>query len=422
MTASNKSKNSNSRVWELAAVPESIWVHVFGYAVVVAFLVGCAYYVHSRWNDFGFLHSVSLPELALAGLLVLGSLSILAWQLALFLESFGVNLGVAELMALTMSSNLGNLVVPARGGTAAVAVYLDRVRGMDLKAFAVIYSGSGLLMTFVNSVVALGSLAFLFLFKGFFHTQLTLWVVAMVALSGYLIAFPPSVNWKRGGIIGHICDIMNSWHLATRNRRLVLKLTAASTAAAFLVAASFFFIYKAVGGPLPVLAVLVTSSVGNIATVVPVVPGSLGVYDLITIHILQVFDMDPAKSVAATLLYRGFLFLWLIPLGATGLVYLNAMIRGKHCMTSTEGGMLSREIRGDFWPQKVLGLFGLLDSSSVNDPALVLPTSLFKSELHGNCQNLLPIRGAGSYHSRESRNPATIRGIPSSRKRRAQRT
>ena len=171
------------------AASGSIWINVFGYAVVVAFLIGCAYYVHSRWNDFGFLRSVSLPELALAGLLVLGSLIILAWQLALFLESFGVNLGLAELMALTMTSNLGNLVAPARAGTAAVAVYLHRVRGMDLKAFPVIYAGSGLLMTFVNSVITFVSLAFMFLFKGFFHTQLTLWVAAMVALSVISLPF-----------------------------------------------------------------------------------------------------------------------------------------------------------------------------------------------------------------------------------------
>ena len=359
MTASNKSQNSDSGMRGIAA-PGSSWVHVFGYAVVVAFFIGCAYYVHSRWNEFSFLRSASLPELALAGLFVLGSLIILAWQLDLFLENFGLKLGLAELVSLTMTSNLGNLVTPARGGTAAVAVYLHRVRGMDLKAFAVIYAGSGLLMTFVNSVVALGSLAFMFLFRGFFHTQLTLWVAAMVALSGYLISYPPSVNWKRGGIIGHICDVINSWHLATKNRRLVLKLTAVSTAAAFLLAASLFFIYRAIGGPLPVLAVLVTSSVGNVTTVVPVIPGSLGIYDLVTIHILQVFDMDPAKSVAATLLFRGFLFLWCVPLGAIGFVYLKAVIRGQHRVTSTEGGTLSQEIRGPLWPRKVLSLFGSL--------------------------------------------------------------
>lgn len=108
------------------------------------------------------------------------------------------------------------------------------------------------------------------------------------------------------------------------------------------------------------LAVLVTSSVGNVATAVPIVPGSLGLYDLVTIHILQVFHMDPAKSVVAALLYRGFLFLWLIPLGAIGLIYLKAIIRGKRYVTSTDGGMWSREIRGEFWPRSALGLFGLL--------------------------------------------------------------
>jgi hypothetical protein len=97
-----------------------------------------------------------------------------------------------------------------------------------------------------------------------------------------------------------------------------------------------------------------------VTTAVPVIPGSLGIYDLVTIHILQIFDMDPTKSVAGTLLFRSFLFLWCVPLGAIGLLYLKAIIRGRRCMTSKEGPILSQEVGARLWPRKILSLFGSL--------------------------------------------------------------
>jgi hypothetical protein len=84
---------------------------------------------------FCFVAAVSFPAIAAAGLLVLVSYILNAYQLSLFLNNFKVSLGVVELMALTTGMLLGNLLIPMRGGTGGLALYLKRVH-LDFKSFA----------------------------------------------------------------------------------------------------------------------------------------------------------------------------------------------------------------------------------------------------------------------------------------------
>jgi uncharacterized protein (TIRG00374 family) len=90
----------------------------------------------------------------------------------------------------------------------------------------------------------------------------------------------------------------------------------------FALMSAFYLIYGALGMPLSASAVLITSSLGNIANLIPITPGSLGVFDTVMIQVPQIFGLDPARSIAATLVFRVLSFFWAFLFGIPGMIYI----------------------------------------------------------------------------------------------------
>ena len=303
--------------------PPRNWVSaVLGYSIVAVFVFLCGYYVRSHWEDFTFLKRVSLPEAFAAGLLILLSYFVNVFQMKLFLRKFGLNLGFMELTALSGSSILGNLLIPMRGGTAGLAVYLKKVRGLDFEAFGAIYGGTALLVALINAALSLLGLALLAWLHGYTHPALTVVVIGIFAICLYLSVFPPPLAWQKRGLLGLVVRVAHSWHLLTRDRQLLLVAMVSFLVISLALTLSFYLIYCALGMPLSFSAVIITSSLGNLANLVPITPGSLGVFDVVVIQLPQMFGLDPARSIAATLVFRVLSFLWAFSLGIPGLIYM----------------------------------------------------------------------------------------------------
>ena len=323
------SREEDTNIHRTGIAWKSVLASALGYTFVAIFLAYCIYYLNTHRQELSFISKGSLPELGIAACLVLASLFTNTFQLRLFFSHFGLSLRFIELIALTMSMCLGNLVLPMRGGTAIMAVYLKSVHGLNIGAFAVIYAGVGLLMVLVNTGLALFGLAILYIQLGFFHLPLTLFLAVIFMLCAYLSVFPPPISWKRKGFLKPILDAINAWYRLTLHRTLLIKLTIWFTLGPVLVMGAFYFIYKAFAAPLPWSAVLITSSLGNLANLAPIVPGSLGIYDAVTIQVPQIFGLDTARSITAALLYRLLMFLWCLGLGIPGLIYLFTVRRSR---------------------------------------------------------------------------------------------
>jgi uncharacterized membrane protein YbhN (UPF0104 family) len=314
MSAATPSANTGSA--------KSTMRSVLAYGIVAAFVLLCGHYVLAHWQDFAFVAAVSFPAIAAAGLLVLVSYVLNAYQLSLFLRNFKVSLGFVELMALTTGMLLGNLLIPMRGGTGALALYLKRVHNLDFGSFAAIYGGTAVLIALINSGMAIAALVLLGWLHSFSHPVLSIFVVGIFACCLYLSLFPPPIRWKRSGLLGLAFRAARSWHLLTRNRKLLLALALSFLAMSFALMSAFYLIYSALGMPLSASAVLITSSLGNIANLIPITPGSLGIFDAVMIQVPQIFGLDPARSIAATLVFRVLSFFWAFLFGIPGMIYV----------------------------------------------------------------------------------------------------
>lgn len=301
-----------------------------GSLIVALFILFCAHYILSHWEDFVFVSSVSFPEMGGAALCILASYFLNALQLHLFLRKFGVSLGCSELTAVTMGMILGNLVIPMRGGTGGLAVYLKRFHGLDFQEFAAIYAGTALLVALINAGLSAAALFFIALYYGLVFRTLTVVVVLLLLSCAYLGVFPPPVNWQQRGILRPIFQAAHSWHILTRDRRLLAVSALLLCIISLLLAGAFHLIYAAIGTPLSLSGVLVTSSLGNVANLVPLTPGSLGIFDAVTIQIPLFFGVDPARSITATLVFRVLCFSWAVVLGIPGMLYLFKSGKGQN--------------------------------------------------------------------------------------------
>jgi uncharacterized protein (TIRG00374 family) len=133
---------------------------------------------------------------------------------------------------------------------------------------------------------------------------------------------PPPVNDRKDGLLGLLSQTINAWYVLSRNRQLLLLQILIAFATAIAAVGAFAMIYLALGLHYPFSAVLVSSSLGNIMNIIPLTPGSLGIFDAVVIEIPQMFGMDAARALAGTLAFRVLSFLCALALGTPGTILL----------------------------------------------------------------------------------------------------
>lgn len=273
-------------------------------------------------EDFQFILTVSRAELMFAAFFALTGFSATCYQLGLFLRRFNLHLGKIELVAITHSMMLGNFVIPMRGGSGGLALYLKKVHGLDFTAFAVIYGGTALLMALINSLLAFLALVSLWFMTGYFNAVLTMIVTGLFGSCLLLTFFPPKASEGAGGLRVRIVQVVNSWQAISSDRRLLTSLTLSLCVLSLSLVFSLFFIYRSLGYTLTLEATIVTSSIGSVVNLIPLTPGSIGVFDIAMIEIQRIFGLTIAQSIAATIIYRTLTFLLTVLIGLPGLIYM----------------------------------------------------------------------------------------------------
>ncbi|MGC9029516.1 MAG: lysylphosphatidylglycerol synthase transmembrane domain-containing protein [Desulfomonilaceae bacterium] len=294
---------------------------------VIAFLAACVAYVWSHRDDFSFLATASHGDLTVAAACVLLSYVLNSYQLGLFLVKLGLQLSLGERLALTMAMMLGNLVIPLRGGSAALAVYLKAVHHFDFASFAIIYGGTALLMGLINSALALGALAYLAAAHGFYQPVLMAASGILFFGTAYFVCAPPPTPRQCKGVLGVLFRISQGWRLITMDKPLMRALIFSTALIVLCLLGAFWCIYQATHSPISFWGVLVTSSLGNVANLAPFTPGSLGIFDAVAIQIPLLFDLDLPRSMAATFLFRTLCFGWALLFGLPASWYMARNIR-----------------------------------------------------------------------------------------------
>jgi len=295
---------------------------LIGLSVVFLFFVFISYYVSLHWEEFCSLSKFSYRETAIAGFFLFLGFLLNCYQMNLFLKKFGVGLGLFELIFVTHGMMLGNLVIPMRGGSGGLAVYLKKAHRLNYHKFGVIYGGTAILVGLVNAIIGLGALGFLAINLGIFEPTLTVVSLVLLIVCIYLTLFPPRLKKRDSSkVLNFLGRLNESWISLSRDGALLTKVAVSLVFITLLQTLALYFIYIAINRPLSFSATLITSSLGAIANLVPITPGSLGIFDAVTIQTPRLFGLDTSATIMATILIRILSFLICFVVGTPGLYY-----------------------------------------------------------------------------------------------------
>lgn len=293
---------------------------LLGLSVVFLFFVFIVYYVSVHWVEFCSLWHFSYRETTLTGFFLFIGFLLNCYQINLFLNKFGVRLGLFELIFATHGMMLGNMVIPMRGGSGGLAIYLKKAHQLNYGKFAVIYGGTAILVGLVNAVMGLIALSFLAINHQIFEPTLTAVTILLLIACIYLTLFPPRLK-KSGssGIINLLGRLNESWVSLSQDFSLMIKVTVSLIIITLTQTLALCFIYSAISRPLSFSATLITSSLGAVANLIPITPGSLGVFDTVIIEVPRLFGLDMAAAIVATALFRILSFAICFVIGLPGL-------------------------------------------------------------------------------------------------------
>ncbi|MGC8660124.1 MAG: lysylphosphatidylglycerol synthase transmembrane domain-containing protein [Desulfomonilaceae bacterium] len=295
---------------------------IIGLLVVLSFFVLISYYLVSHWTDFRRLWEFSLFQTIMAGFFLFLGFLLNCYQMNLFLKKFGVKVPFFELVFMTHGMMLGNLLIPMRGGSGGLAIYLKKKYRLNFHKFGVIFGGTAILVGLVSGVMSLASLLFLTFRLGIFEPWLTAVSVAIVIGSVYLTAFPPRLkNLGSSRMLIFLNRLNDSWINLSKDRELLSKIIISIILITLLQTVAFYVIYIAIGKPLGFVSTVVISSLGGVANLVPITPGSIGVFDAVTIQAPRLLGLDTGAAVMATVLIRILSFLICFIVGMPGLYY-----------------------------------------------------------------------------------------------------
>ncbi len=295
---------------------------IVGLTVVFVFFVFLGYYILVHWKEFSFIWKSSLRSIVIAGIFLWVGFLLNSYQINLFLKKFDTHLGLFELIFVTHGMMLGNLVIPMRGGSGALAFYLKNSKKLDYHKFVAIYGGTAILVAMVSAtmgLIALGYIAFTFqIYEG----ALSVALVLILMGSAYLALFPPGFKKKYPGRLMELLYRLNeSWIALSQDSLLIARVTVSLILINLSQTLSLYFIYESIGRTLSLSSTLVISSLGAVANQVPITPGSIGFFDAVVIETPRLFGLDAASSVMAVVLFRILSFIICLAFGVPGFYY-----------------------------------------------------------------------------------------------------
>jgi uncharacterized membrane protein YbhN (UPF0104 family) len=280
------------------------WRLVLCIAILAAFTVWTAAYVHRHGSDFRVLADV--PGRILAGLFAIAAASVICNGLYIkfALQAFGVELPAREWLSLTVATSVLNYFTPLRGGMVVRAVYLKSHHRFGYVDFLSTLSAMYLMYVFTYGVLGLAGQALLWRQgEGCDRVVLAVLAAATTVAAGLMLVRVRLPRW-RVFPLGQIVRILDGWTLLRRQRSTFFKLLLTTLAFAVLSALEVKLASAAVRVDLPWAGVLLYTSGQNLAILGSLTPVALGIAEVVSIYLGTALGYDISHALMIQALLR----------------------------------------------------------------------------------------------------------------------
>jgi uncharacterized membrane protein YbhN (UPF0104 family) len=301
---------------------------ILSVTLLAAFLGWAGWYVATRPEAFAPLADVTWTDglvLTLAFVLLMACNGVF---IALVTSAFRIRLQTLEWLALSFASSFANYFLPFKGGTGIRALYMLHLHRFPITEFVSTLGIMYLMHVVVNGVMALVGMG-LIATGGGPTNAILLSFFALVSLAGIviiLIDFEIGSHHERFPM-RQLARVLAAWRTVRADRALVVKLWSLMLVFALATVWQCRAAFMAASITLSWDGVLVYAASKNLATLVSLTPGSLGVVELISIYLGSVLGYDTADALMVQSLIRAVAIVVLLLVGPFAMLYLRNKLR-----------------------------------------------------------------------------------------------
>lgn len=272
-------------------------------------LVGLGYYVHKNESSFEKLKSINVGYILILIAIHFLNYTLLGLTHKLPLRKHNIDLKFKEWFGLCMISELFNMLLPAKGGTGIRMFYIKDKKGLAMReflsmSFAIVLTG----FTFLG----LAGTAYCHFFLQKSHPVFIALESLFIALSvsGLILMFATEA----------ICKLFKFERKYSPKAYLMdLRLSSLATLCwigmFLLYPVKIYLSFLAIGINLNFTDSFEISLILLAASMFQILPGNIGVKEIITAYIGKQFGLDFETALLASLIDRAILMLFLFPVG-----------------------------------------------------------------------------------------------------------
>lgn len=246
-------------------------------AFYAALISGVCFFLYRYREDFLRIKPVEPGMLLPVALLTLVFLFTNGLHNRFFFQLYDLQLRPKEWFGLSVVNTFGNFVLPFRGGTLSIAVYLKQKYQLSYSEFVGALSATYIIVFWVNSFIGLVSLVALYLFYGQFSWLVFAALLVAVCFFSGLIIFAPEIPPTRNPFFEKFAKAINSWR-QLRARPKILFITAAiAIVNVLLMTLISYYEFLMFGAEVPPLKLLVVAICGTYSIFLAFTPAGIGV-------------------------------------------------------------------------------------------------------------------------------------------------
>jgi uncharacterized membrane protein YbhN (UPF0104 family) len=296
---------------------------ILSVTLLAAFLVWAAWYVSGNAESFLPVRQVTWLD---ALVLTLAFMAIMIGNglfIAVVSHAFRIRLAGLEWLSLSFASSFVNYFLPFRGGTGIRALYMNRVHRFPIAQFVSTLGIMYLMHIVVNGLLALAGMGLIARDGGPQNVPLMLFfgLVAAAGLATMLVRFEVRRDFQKFPM-AQIARLINAWQAVRADRALVSRLWLLMFAMTLATVWQCRAAFDALSIALPWEGVLVYAASKNLATLIGLTPGSMGVVELMSIYLGTVLGYSTADALSVQALIRAVAIASLLLLGPLALIYL----------------------------------------------------------------------------------------------------
>jgi uncharacterized protein (TIRG00374 family) len=269
-------------------------------SVLILIIIYLIYYINNNLQNFKQLTMTNTLYLVPLLIFFLLSLYLNGIMLKTLMKPFKIKLKNNEAFGLAAITNFYNIITPFRGGAAARAIYLKKKHDFPYVHFLATLSAIYILIFLVSSIVGIFSM--LTLQEKSIPILITLSILTIFLL--LIIIFSPRIKEKRNKWLNRFIKVINGWHLIKNNKRIIAITIIISLVQVLLTALNNLIAYQIFGIEITLAKALFIAAISNLAIMVAITPGNLGIGDTINVFTANIIGIPLTEAIAATILLR----------------------------------------------------------------------------------------------------------------------